>query len=94
MRKNKDDPTGLYIQVYFAVHMFAQMIALIFMIIAIAAKISYENRFYNPDSLLCESEESPANICSPNASSHLWYMLIAAYVMPVCGILTFYIVCY
>ena len=94
MRKNKDDPTGLYVQVYFAVHVFLQMIAQIFMIIAIAAKISYENRSYNPDSLRCEIDEPPADICSPNASSRLWYMLIAAYVMPVCGILTFYIVCY
>ena len=83
MRRNKDDPTGLYIQVYFAVHVFLHMIAQIFMIIAIAAKIRYENRFYDPDSDSC-----------PSASSRLWYMFIAAYIMPVCGILTFYIVSY
>ena len=78
MRRNKDDPTGLYIQVYFAGHVFLQMIAQIFMIVAIAAKISYENRRYNPDSPVCESDEPPDNICFPSASSRLWYMFIAA----------------
>ena len=94
MRKNKQDPTGLYVQVYFAAHVFLQMIAQIFMIVAIAAKISYENRFYNPDLPACEGEHPSDTFCSTHASSRLWYMLIAAYVMPLCGILTFYIVCY
>jgi hypothetical protein len=94
MRKNKDDPTGLYVQVYFAAHIFLQMIAQIFMIVAIAAKISFENRFYKPDIPACEGDNPPDLSCSPHASSRLWYMLIAAYVMPLCGILTFYIVCY
>ena len=94
MRKNKEDPTGLYVQVYFAAHVFLQMIAQIFMIVAIAAKISYENRFYNPDHPACEGESPSDMFCSTHASSRLWYMLIAAYIMPLCGILTFYIVCY
>lgn len=94
MRQNQDDPTGLYIQIYFAVHVVMQMVAQILMIVAIAAKISYENQDYDPDSPVCESESPPSNVCSPTASSRLWYMFVAAYIMPVCGILTFYIVCY
>lgn len=76
--------TGLVLQIYFAVHVFLQMLAQIFMLIAIGAKIHYENRNYDPN--------------DPNsqiyASSYLWYMIIAGYVMPFCGILTFYIVAY
>jgi len=76
--------TGLVLQIYFAVHVFLQMLAQIFMLIAIGAKIHYENRNYDPN--------------DPNsqiyASSYLWYMIIAGYIMPFCGILTFYIVAY
>ena len=96
MRQNKNDPTGLYIQVYFAIHVCLQMVAQIFMIIAIAAKIRYENRGYDPDSPVCESAIPSEDIviCSPSASSRLWYMFISAYILPICGLLTFYIVCY
>lgn len=76
--------TGLVLQIYFAVHVFLQMLAQIFMLIAIGAKIHYENRNYDPN-------DPNSQI---NASSYLWYMIIAGYVMPFCGILTFYIVAY
>ena len=94
MRKNRKDPTGLHVQIYFAVHVFVQMVAQIFMVITIGAKISYENRNYDPTSPLCESASPPDGICSPSASPRLWYMFVAGYIIPVCGILTFYIVCY
>ena len=91
--QDKQDQVGLGIQVYFAIHVFLQMIAQILMVIAIGAKISYENRSYNPESEKCTTD-SPPESCFLHASSRLWYMFIAAYFMPVCGILTFYIVCY
>lgn len=94
MRRNQNDPTGLYIQVYFAIHVFMQMVAQIFMIIAIAAKISYENTNYNPDDAQCESDNPPNDVCFTSASPRLWYMFISAYILPICGLLTFYIVCY
>ena len=83
-RASENVRTGLAFQIYFAVHVFLQMLAQIFMLIAIGAKIHYENRNYDPN-------DPTSQIY---ASSYLWYMIIAGYIMPLCGILTFYIVAY
>ena len=101
-----------YFQVYFIFHVFAQMLAQILMIIAIAAKISDDNRHLFEDhttnspvvsnstnsSLLMNASAKYNNISSVDdsihVSSNLWYMLVAGYVLPVLGFLTFFVVTY
>ena len=87
---NEDDDdrkiakTALVFQVYFFIHVFGQMIAQILMLIAIGAKIQYDNRHL----ILQNTDETI------RASSYLWYMLASGYIMPLCGILTFFLVTY
>ncbi len=72
---------GLYFQLYFFIHVFAQMVAQIFMLVAIGAKIQYDNRDNDGDDEL-------------HASSYLWYMIVSGYFLPACGILTFFLATY
>ena len=67
--------SGLHFQIYFFVHVLGQMIAQILSVIAIGAKIQYDNS-------------------NGHVSGFLWYMLASGYVLPVCGIFTFFIVTY
>ena len=79
---------AFYFQGYFFVHVCLQMLAQIMMFIAIGGKIRYDNRhFYDPTNK--NEDDLPIYV-----SSHLWYMLISAYIMPLLGLLTFFIVTY
>lgn len=71
--------------VYFFIHMVLQMVVQLFMLVAIAAKIRYDN------SHLYELQNSDESI---HASGPLWYMLIFGYVAPIMGFSTFFIVTY
>ena len=64
---------------YFFMHVVSQMIVQELMIIAISAKFQYENRNYDKDNTI-------------HISGYLWYMIIAGYILPYCGFLTFFIV--
>lgn len=74
-----------YFQCYFIYHVAAQMLAQILMIVAIGAKIRDDN------SHLFEDEMNDDTI---HVSGTLWYMLVAGYVLPVFGLLTFFVVTY
>ena len=72
-------------QLSFCVHTILQMLAQILAYIAIAAKIRYDNRhFYR-----IENTDKSIHV-----SSFLWYMIIAGYVTPILGHLSFFIVTY
>ena len=86
----EDDPkaarAAFIFQLYFFYHVFGQMVAQVLMLIATGAKIQFDNRhLLNP----YNKERETIHV-----SSHLWYMLVAGYIMPVCGILTFFLVTY
>ena len=74
-----DRAAGKWFSGYFFVHVLSQMIAQILMIIAISAKFLYENRNYDLDQTI-------------HISTYLWYMLAAGYMLPLCGLATFFIV--
>ena len=74
-----DRAAGKWFSGYFFIHVVSQMIAQGLMIIAISAKFQYENRNYDQDNTI-------------HVSSYLWYMIIAGYILPFCGFLTFFIV--
>ena len=80
-----------YFQCYFVIHVCAQTVAQILIIITIAAAIREENKHLfvanknNPEMNMDESI---------HASNQLWYMLVAGYTLPICGILSFFIVTY
>ena len=65
-------------QIYFILHVMGQMVAQIMMIVAVSLKIADDNRNRTLD--------SPLHI-----SSELWFMLVAGYIMPFLGILSFFI---
>ena len=73
---------SLYFQSYFFVHVFLQMLAQICMLIAISIKIQVDNKNVS-------SDDDPVTV-----SGALWFMLAAGYVMPIIGILTFFLVTY
>ena len=68
-------------QRYFFVHVFGQMVGQILILVTIGAKIQYDNRTCDEISCL-------------NVSGFLWFMLASGYVLPVFGVLTFFIVTY
>lgn len=76
---------ALYFQIFFLIHTIDQMIAQVMMLVAIGAKIEHDNKEINVD---CKSWQP---VC---ASPSLWYMLVAGWILPVCGFLTFFIVTY
>jgi hypothetical protein len=72
-------------QASFCAHVVLQMFAQVLMYIAIAAKIRYDNRhFYQ----FGNTDESI------HVTAFLWYMIVAAYIVPFVGLLTFFIVTY
>ena len=83
---NTYDPSfgkaSLYFQSYFFVHVFLQMLVQICMLIAISIKIQVDNENVS-------SDDDPVTV-----SGALWFMLAAGYVMPIIGILTFFLVTY
>ena len=89
-----------YFQIYFIYHVAAQMVAQILMIIAIGAKIRDDNShlFKNTTNIketsLNSTESSAMENDSIYVSGTLWYMLVAGYVLPVFGLLTFFVVTY
>ena len=78
------DPTisqsAFYFQSYFVIHVLAQMVAQILMIVTIGIGIHEENK---------DSSNQPIKV-----SSNLWYMIVAGYVLPVFGLFTFFVVTY
>ena len=93
-----------YFQIYFVCHVAAQMVAQILMIIAIGAKIRDDNShlFENTTNIKETSLNSTVNTTkivaiesdSIHVSGTLWYMLVAGYVLPIIGLLTFFVVTY
>ena len=93
-------------QLYFAIHIFLQMIVQVLMIVAIAAKIRYENRhvyaemsaegFPGDTSIFVNHTSGSALNSYPDVyiSNHLLYMLVSGYFIPLMGFLTFFIVAY
>ena len=81
---DKIDPTirrsALYFQIYFIIHVFGQMVAQVLMIITIGIGIHEENK---------DTSDEPIRI-----STNLWYMIVAGYLLPVFGLLTFFVVTY
>ena len=73
--------SALYFQSYFIIHVLAQMVAQILMIITIGIGIHEENKHISSND-------------SINVSNYLWYMIVAGYVLPVFGLLTFFVVTY
>ena len=65
-------------QIYFILHVMGQMVAQIMMIVAVSLKIADDNRNRTLDSPL-------------HVSSELWFMLVAGYIMPFLGILSFFV---
>ena len=65
-------------QIYFIFHVMGQMAAQIMMIVAVSLKIADDNRN--------RTLESPLHI-----SNELWFMLVAGYIMPFLGILSFFV---
>ena len=109
--------SALKFQVYFIVHVIAQMVAQILMIIAIGKSIYNDNScndgaqsgmimhnqinktlFNGIGSGIHDMQNTVENNSSDskmiNISGGLWYMLVAGYVLPICGILSFFIVMY
>lgn len=89
MRINDTDheirQSALRYQIYFFIHVVLQMLAQILMFVAIGGKVRYDNRhFYVPGN----TDESI------HVSGFLWYMIVAGYVAPMMGNLTFFIVTY
>ena len=78
------DPTirrsALYFQVYFIIHVFGQMVAQVLMIITIGIGVHEENQSSSDDAI--------------HISTDLWYMIVAGYLLPVFGLLTFFVVTY
>ena len=78
------DPTirksALYFQIYFVIHVFGQMVAQMLMIITVGIGIHEDNK-----------QSSDGSI---SVSGNLWYMIVAGYVLPVCGLFTFFVVTY
>ena len=72
-------------QAYFFLHIVGQMIGQILTLIAIGAKIQYDNR---------SCGDVDVDNCTIRISSFLWFMIASGYVLPVCGVLTFFIVTY
>ena len=80
--------SAIWVQLYFYIHVLGQMLVQILMLISIGAKIQYENR----------ETENTAAASGDGASIHispfLWYMIVAGYILPFLGFLTFFIVTY
>ena len=97
-----------YFQCYLVFHICAQMVAQVMMFIIIAGAIREENEhLFNTDrqdtgdtttTVTTSTEVEPSMAMdmdeSIHVSNHLWYMLVAGYILPICGILSFFIVTY
>lgn len=92
-------------QIYFAAHVFLQMLVQMMMIVAIGAKIRYENRhFYEEVSLNANTTNETMENSIPSQdsiidqsihiSNHLWYMIITGYFLPLVGLFMFFFVTY
>ena len=71
---------SLKIQIFFFLHVFGQMLGQTLMLVAVGAKIAYDNRNLKSSSMF------------PAATPFLWYMMAATYLLPMFGIATFFIV--
>ena len=79
---------SLMILVTFFLHVFGQTLAHALMLVAVGAKIAYDTRNY----VSTTSVGSISRFTFINATSYLWYMMVATYVLPTLGIGTFFIV--
>ena len=95
--------SALYFQGYFIFHVIAQMVAHILMIIAIGTVIRSENDHLFNNSTSNSTSNGTSNSTSNGTmemdesihiSGFLWYMLVAGYILPICGLLSFFIVTY
>ena len=81
----KTKRSALCYLIYLFIHVVSQMLAQLLMLVAIAAKVRYDNRhLYEPGNM----DESV------HVSGYLWYMLAAGYVIPIMGFSTFFVVTY
>lgn len=77
--------SALCYHLYFGFHLVLQMIAQILMFVAIGGKINYDNGH------LFETGNTNQDII---VSPFLWYMIVAGYIAPIIGFLTFFIITY
>lgn len=77
--------SAIWYQTCFTVHMVLQMLAQVLMLIAIGAKIRYDNRHFYRTNL----EDSDEEI---HVSGHLWFMIISGFFLPFMGFLSFFVV--
>lgn len=78
--------TSIFLHVYFLFQLFGQILIQIVMIVSVGVIIYAENP--EPFDQTCDEKPQVA------ISYHLWYMLAAAYIVPLFGVLNFYFVTY
>ena len=79
--------SAIWYQTSFAIHMVLQMLAQVLMLIAIGAKIRYDNRHLYRTDLEDSDDEMKIRV-----SGHLWFMIISGYFLPFMGFLSFFVV--
>ena len=100
--------SAFWYQIYFVIHVVLQMLVQICMLVAIGGKIRYDNRHFYGIAVESSDETSSQlfnfidvrNVTdhvtdqSIYISGHLWYMIVAGYINPLLGFLTFFVVTY
>ena len=89
--------SAIWFQLYFYLHVFGQMLVQVLMLIGIGAKIQYDNpppASINTTVILTNSTTAGVDGASLHISQYLWYMIVAGYILPFFGYLTFFIVTY
>ena len=85
---------SLKIQIVFFLHVFGQTLTHALMLVAVGAKVAYDTRSYSISSIFNQFNFTTATGVNTDVtvSPYLWYMMVAAYVLPTFGIGTFFIV--
>ena len=88
---------SLMILITFFLHVFGQTLAHALMLVAVGAKVAYDTRNFGSITLVRQSSGFPFTTrvelnTDINATSYLWYMMVATYILPTLGIGTFFIV--
>ena len=90
----------LYFLCYFFVYVMLQMTVQTFMVLATGRKIYTENLHFHNDSYTAVSysitiNSTESDDCIPvRISGYLWYMLMGAYLLPIFGLVMFFVVGY
>jgi len=85
----------VYFLVYFLVYITLQMTVQAFMIVATGREIYEENlHFHNASSYSNQSTENPTSCLPVKVSVYLWCMIVMTYLLPVVGLLMFFLIGY